>query len=236
MVRAVALGVAVLLTALPGEAQVLSPTAESPRDGSVELRFGSYRPHIDDGLASKPFEKIYGTGNLLLFEGELQRFFYQGIGTAGFSLTVGYAEKFGYTRKASDGTQSSERSGFHVLPLHLRALYRFDYPALRWGIPLVPYLKPGLVYIPWWVSKGDKIEETDAGQGVGGSLGVELAAGVSLLLDVLEPRLARDFDSELGINHSYLFAEYAYSKVNNFGRGGLDLSDSHWMFGLALDY
>jgi hypothetical protein len=61
-------------------------------------------------------------------------------------------------------------------------------------------------------------------------------AGVSLLLDVLEPRFARDFDTSLGVNHSYLFAEYTYAKVNNFGGEGFNLSDRYWMFGLALDY
>ena len=56
------------------------------------------------------------------------------------------------------------------------------------------------------------------------------------MLDVLEPRLARDFDSDVGVNHSYLFAEYTHAEVNNFGGGGFNLSTRHWMFGLALDY
>ena len=236
MVRAVALGVAVVLAALPGEAQERSgiPNA-SPRDGSVELRLGNWFPRVDEGLASAPFERIYGGHKLLLFEVEVQRFFYQGIGTAGLSVSLGYGEKFGYAL-TEDGTASEERSGFHVVPLHVRALYRMDYPALHWHIPLVPYIKPGVVYIPWWVTKGTGLETTDTSKGFGGSLGLEVAGGVSLLLDVLEPRLARDFDTDLGINHSYLFAEYTYSKVNNFDRGGLNLSSSYWMFGLALDY
>lgn len=237
MVRAVALGVALLLAALPAQAQERSgvPNA-SPRDGSVELRLGNWFPRVDEGLASAPFSTIYGNNKLLLFEVEVQRFLYQGIGSAGLSLSLGYAEKFGYTLKDEDMTPSEERSGFHGIPVHLRAVYRFDYPALHWSIPLVPYIKPGLVYIPWWVTKGDHVETTDKSKGFGGSLGWEGSAGLLFLLDVLEPRLARDFDVDLGINHSYLFAEYTYSKVNNFDRGGLNLSSAYWMFGLALDY
>ena len=239
MVRAVALGVAAFLTALPGVAQErTSGLVQSPRSGSVELRFGSWRPdNIDAGVKDSPFTKIYGSGNLLLFEGEFHRFFYQGIGTAGVSLTLGYAEKYGNTLREVDREPSEERTGFHVLPLHVRGVYRFDYPAFKWRIPVVPYLKPGIVVIPWWVTKGGQIEVTDKKtEGRGTSVGLDMTAGVSLLLDVLEPRLARDFDADLGINHSYLFAEYTYSKVNNFGRGGFDLSDAYWMFGLALDY
>ncbi|NTX54459.1 hypothetical protein HR086_24495, partial [Myxococcus sp. CA039A] len=58
----------------------------------------------------------------------------------------------------------------------------------------------------------------------------------AFLLDVLQPRFARDFDSGLGINHSYLFAEYTYADVDNFGKPGFVLSSRRWMFGLALDY
>ncbi|HLM46003.1 MAG TPA: MXAN_2562 family outer membrane beta-barrel protein, partial [Myxococcaceae bacterium] len=108
--------------------------------------------------------------------------------------------------------------------------------AFRWGIPLVPYVKPGLVYMPWWITKGGELENLADGKAQGGKLGWEVSGGVSFLLDVLEPRLARDFDSDLGVNHSYLFAEYTYAKVNNFGGPGFNLSDSYWMFGLALDY
>ena len=237
MARAVALGVAVLLAALPGEAQVLSQPNQSPRGGSVEFRIGGYRPQLDaeEGLDGTPFADVFGTSKWLLVELELQRFFYQGIGSAGLSVSLGYAEKYGNALLA-DGSASVERQGFHVLPLHARGVYRFDYPALQWGFPLIPYIKPGLVYIPWWTNKGDKTESTDGARGSGGKFGWEVAGGVSFLLDVLEPRFARDFDSELGINHSYLFAEYTYSKVNNFGSPGFNFSDSYWMFGLALDY
>ncbi|HEX8440317.1 MXAN_2562 family outer membrane beta-barrel protein [Archangium sp.] len=240
MARAVALGVAAFLAALPGEAQEMSDLPiQSPRSGSVEFRLGGYRPQLDaeEGLTTAPFSKVFGDSNLLLFEAELQRFFYQGIGSAGVSLSLGYAEKYAAALLPdSESARSKERTGFHVLPVHVRGVYRFDYPAFRWSIPVVPYLKPGLVYIPWWITKGGEPEKVEGREASGGKFGFELAAGVSFLLDVLEPRLARDFDSDLGINHSYLFAEYTYAKVNNFGGEGFNLSDSYWMFGLALDY
>ncbi|QRK04725.1 hypothetical protein JQX13_31395 [Archangium violaceum] len=239
MTRAVALGLAVALTALPGEAQEPSDVPnQSPRSGSVEFRLGGYRPQMEaeDSLNGEdPFGAVFGSSNMLLFEAELQRFFYQGIGSAGVSLSLGYAEKYAAALKPEGGV-SAERTGFHVLPIRVRGVYRFDYPAFRWGFPLVPYVKPGLVYIPWWSTKGGNVERLPDGRASGGKLGWEVSGGVSFLLDVLEPRLARDFDTDLGVNHSYLFAEYTYAKVNNFGGQGLNLSDSYWMFGLALDY
>lgn len=238
MARAVALGVAAFLAALPGEAQDTSDMPmQSPRSGSVEFRLGGYQPQLDaeEGLTDTPFAKVFGDSNLLLFEAEMQRFFYQGIGSAGLSLSLGYAEKYAAALLPEGGT-SSERTGLHVLPVRVRGVYRFDYPAFHWSIPVVPYIKPGLVAMPWWVNKGGEIEKVGNVEGRGVKFGWEVALGASFMLDILEPRLARDFDSDLGINHSYLFAEYTYAKVNNFGGEGFNLSDSYWMFGLALDY
>lgn len=238
MTRAVALGIAVLLAALPGEAQELTDRPlQSPRSGGVWLRLGFYRPQLGDeaGLTFDPYERVFGTGGMLLAELELESFFYQGFGTAGVSFSAGYAEKFGRAL-LTDDTASSESTGLRVAPLRLHAVYRLDWPAFNWGIPLVPYVKPGLVYIPWWITKGSDIETVDGYRAAGGTWGFEVVGGVSLLLDVLEPRLARDFDSDIGVNHSYLFAEYTYTRVNDFGGGGLNLSDGYWMFGLALDY
>ena len=129
-----------------------------------------------------------------------------------------------------------EEAGLKLLPLRLMGLYKFDYAALNYRIPLVPYLQAGLVYSPWWVTKVDDIEEVAGRRGSGAKWGYGFTAGMQFLLDVLEPRFARDFDSDLGINHSYLFAEYTHAEVDNFGGKGLVLSSRHWMFGLAFDY
>jgi hypothetical protein len=205
----------------------------------VEIRLGGYRPALDSEPAlngAQPFYEIFGKSSLLLVELEMQRFFYQDIGTAGVSVSLGYAEKYAAAQTVG-GAASAERTGFHVLPIHVRGVYRFDYPAFRWGIPLVPYIKPGLVFTPFWITKGGELETSLlGGTGRGAKFGWEVVGGLAFMLDVLEPRLARDFDSDLGVNHSYLFAEYTYAKVNNFGGKGFDLSDGYWMFGLALDY
>lgn len=241
MSRAVALGVAALLGALPSQAQEFAEASsgplQSPRSGAVELRLGGYTPRIDteEGLSFAPYAETFGDDSMLLFEFELQRYFYQGIGTAGVSLSAGYAEKYANTL-TEEGERAPEKTSLQVLPLRLNGLYKFDYAAFRWGIPLVPYGKAGLVYTPWWISKGGSTQSLGARSGKGGRWGYGFTAGISFMLDVLEPRLARDFDSDLGVNHSYFFAEWTYAEVNNFGSSGLVLSSRHWMLGLALDY
>ncbi|RYZ39392.1 MAG: hypothetical protein EOO71_20250 [Myxococcaceae bacterium] len=235
---AVGLGVAALLLAVPAVAQEVTIPTRSPRTGAVIFRGGGYKPRIDyeKGLTDTPYKKTFGDASLLLIELELQRFFYQGIGTAGLGLSAGYGEKYANAVLADGGGVAADKAALKVLPLQLNAFYKFDYAAFKWGVPLVPYGKLGLVYSPWWMTKGSTTEVVGGDTAKGGRWGYALTAGVSFLLDVLEPRFARDFDSDLGVNHSYLFAEYTYAEVNNFGGAGLNLGSRRWSFGLALDY
>lgn len=244
MRRATALGFAAALAALPAWGEDATSalvqedvTLRSPRTGAVNLRLGGYKPLIDEeeGLTGTPYKDTFGDASLLLFEAELQRFFYQGYGTAGLGLSAGYGEKYA-AAKLSDGTNAGEQTALRVIPITANVFYKFDYAAFEWSIPLVPYGKLGLVYEPWWITKGSGTEVVDGNKGAGAKWGWSATAGMAFMLDVLEPRFARDFDSDLGVNHSYLFAEYIYADVNNFGKPGLNLSSRRWMFGLALDY
>lgn len=243
MSRAMGLGFAALLAVLPAwgrDSAVLAEevSLQSPRSGGVVLRLGGYKPLIDEeaGLnGSTPYKDVFGDASLLLFEAELQRYFYQGIGTAGFGLSAGYGEKYAAAQLV-DGAPAGDRTALKVIPLSVNAFYKFDYAAFKWGFPLVPYGKLGLIYTPWWITKGSATETVGGNKAAGGKWGWGATGGMAFMLDVLEPRFARDFDTDMGVNHSYLFAEYTYADVNNFGGAGLNLSSRRWMFGLALDY
>lgn len=241
MSRAVALGVLALLGALPSQALDVSdvPRAPvgSPRTGALEIKLGGYKPRIDteEGLTGTPYKDTFNNASMLLFELEIQRYLYQGIGTAGVGFSAGYAEKYANTETEA-GDPAEEKTALKVAPLKLNALYKFDYAAFRWHVPLVPYGKLGLIYMPWWIEKGGETQNLGDHAGKGGRWGYGLTVGASFLMDILEPRLARDFDSDIGVNHTYFFAEWTYAEVNNFGSSGLVLSSRHWMFGLALDY
>ena len=117
--------------------------------------------------------------------------------------------------------------------------------ALRYRVPLVPYFKIGIAYYIWWIDNGGGFGSTahvDLGagktiDGYGGTFGWVLNPGLALLLDVFDPSAARTIDSELGINHTYLFAELHYADISGFGASDkLVLSDLTWNAGLAFEF
>jgi len=217
-------------------------TIESPKMFNLELKLGTYKPLIDREAAlngAKPYEETFGGAPMLLGELEIDRQLWQQVGTLAVGFSFGYAEKYARATVVDDTgtiTESAERTGFFVLPLRLLAVYRFDYAALHWGIPLVPYAKLALAYTPWWATKGSGVEYANGTRGAGGKWGYAFTGGISFLLDVLEPRLAKDFDTDMGVNHTYLFAEYVYEDVNNFGAAGLDLSSRRLAFGISFEF
>ena len=49
--------------------------------------------------------------------------------------------------------------------------------------------------------------------------------------------MAAEFDTESGVNNSYLFAEYTTSEVNDFGSDeSMELSSDHLSFGLMFEF
>ncbi|HZA52202.1 MAG TPA: MXAN_2562 family outer membrane beta-barrel protein [Myxococcaceae bacterium] len=236
LVLLVALGLAPLF------ANAQRRSSESPRSGALRLKLGGYNPRAsidsEPGLTRRPYFETFEGRGMLLFELAYEYYLFQGAGAFGVGLSAGYAEKYGPATLASDVTQeTSERTALQVFPLRLHALYNFDYPALHLDIPLVPYLRGGVAYVPWRVTKGAGVERVDGKRAVGGKWGVSGAAGLAFLLDVLEPRLAADFDADVGVNNSYLFAEYDVLRTDLlFGGGGLNLSSHQFMFGLNLEF
>lgn len=234
------LSLALVQVAAAQSLQVAQTRSESPRSSMLEVKLGSYLPMIDTepGLNGTPYASTFDGGMLMLeVQGEAQ--VYQGFGTASVGLSVGYAEKFARATQLLPGggtAPSAESTGMRVVPVRVLAVYRFDLAANEWGVPLVPYVKAGFVGIPYWMLKGGNVEEFGGESGSGIRVGYQATAGVSLQLDFLDRRFARDFDSGLGINHSYLFAEYTWANVDNFGTGGLVLSHRGWFFGLGLEY
>ncbi|HZH04515.1 MAG TPA: MXAN_2562 family outer membrane beta-barrel protein, partial [Myxococcaceae bacterium] len=223
--------------AVPAQAQE-APVTESPRTSFLEIKFGSFRPRIDRefGDGPGPYAQFFGDRSMLMAEIEYDRQFFQAFGSAALGLSVAYAEVYAPTTFASSGEASGERAGFRVIPLKLLAVYRFDVLAQRARIPLVPYAKASLQYVPWKAMKATGTECSGDVCGSGARWGYGGALGVALQLDFLDGRMARDFDAGVGVNHSYFFAEYNASQVTNFGDPGLNLSGRYWLFGLGLEF
>jgi hypothetical protein len=234
-----------LLASTAGAGERFGP---SPRSMMLEIKLGPYVPEIDSafqGVMLTPYASTFGTP-MLLGEVEFDYQIFQNFGSLSAAFSVGYAEKFTKAREAGTTLSSDNATGLRLLPVKLMAVYRFDVLNEKFSIPVVPYVKAGAAVLPWWVAKGADIEFATDSAGLNGSRGQGVkygftgAAGLSLCLDFLDRRMAHDFDTGLGVNHTYLFAEFATEQFSLFNAATntlpLDLDSKHVLFGLALEF
>ena len=124
----------------------------------------------------------------------------------------------------------------HIMPMYVVGVLRADVISKDFKIPLVPYAKLGVGYAMWWSSDGQRSATFQGEKGRGGSYGLTYALGGMFLLDVLDADDAKSADGIMGINNSYLFAEWFRPQLDGFGSSKvLDLSSSSWVVGFALE-
>jgi len=238
---ATTLGVLMLATALLAPQAAM---AASPQTMSIELRVGTYKPNMDREFAgttgATPYADILGASDWQFGLGLDWRTLHGYWGELAFGFSAGRWTKEG-TARAVGGGSTSDTTSLTILPLSLDVAYRFTTLADQWQFPLVPYAKAGIGYSLWWMENGvgNISRFTSAGStqlARGGTGGLYGTVGVRLLLDVFEPQAARSFDIEMGVNHSYLFAEYQMLNLTDFGnKKSIDLSDNLFLFGVAFD-
>jgi hypothetical protein len=57
------------------------------------------------------------------------------------------------------------------------------------------------------------------------------------LLDVLDEQTARDADTSIGINNSYIFGELFGSELDGFGsKTRMNVGTNSWVLGLAIEF
>lgn len=220
---------------------------ESPQDVAVELRFGRYLPNADDGLDSTPYADMFGNGNRYYGGVELDwqvlRIPY--LGTFGPGVSVGYTRSsarapFEPRPGEAPDTQrglSDQSTSLTIYPMYVVGVLRADVIARETAVPLVPYGKLGLGVALWNINLGDEPTRVDGDRGRGLSYGPQFALGGMFLLDVLDLDDARTADAELGLNHSYVFAEWYVSDLSGFGsKDRLNVGTNTWMAGLALEF
>jgi hypothetical protein len=72
--------------------------------------------------------------------------------------------------------------------------------------------------------------------GSGLKWGYGFTGGVAFVLNVLSPQMAKDMQTDTGIRRTYIFAEYNYDKLDDFGKVGLNLSARYFTFGLGFEF
>lgn len=226
---------------------------DSPQHFALELRLGLYYPKVDNEFAAgtTPFADSFGK-NQRVFVGtefDWQAFRIPYVGTIGPGAGVHFL-KFGRPALLGDGSPSEEETSLLIYPMHLVGVLRIDVLTRETRIPLVPYLKAGVGMALWRMTNGSgtsKItrDETDANgvtrrytdaQGKGISYGPQFSLGLALQLDWLDEYAASQADQSLGINNTYVYAEYMSSYLNNLNGTGLQLGTNSLAFGLAFEF
>ena len=245
MKTSLTLACALLSTVASAQAFELSGTKkrlESPRSMFFEAKLSPYTPLLDRPFADlpeadRPYFAVFGGGPMLLGEIEFDYQFFQKFGSLAGGISVGYSEKFGLSIDAVTKERVDQSTGLRIVPIKAMLVYRWDWAKENFHVPLVPYVKGAFVAMPWWVVNGGSLEVFGVSRGEGVKFGLSGMLGLSLELDFLDQRLARDFDSSVGVNHTYLFAEGTIQEMNLFGTArGLDLSSKHFMFGLGFEF
>jgi hypothetical protein len=85
--------------------------------------------------------------------------------------------------------------------------------------------------------RGDVSTRAAGGRGSGWSYGYTTAVGVAVSLDALDAGLAREAFIDIGLQRTAVFAEYAWTRLDSFRKGGtLILSDRAWRFGVSVEF
>lgn len=227
---------------------------ESPQNFAVEIRFSPFRPNVDSDPSlhgCTPFADIFGTGSNLLIGAELdwQALRIPHVGTLGPGAAVGYtsfsanAPYSSVTHNAqgclvSTGQTSGETTSLAIYPMYLVAVFRADALWKDLGIPFVPYAKAGAGVGFWQASNTLGTSSYGGQQGRGYTLGTQFAIGVSFNLNVFDPYAARNFDEQMGVNSTYLFAEWTDANLDGLWiqQGALRVGGTSWTFGLAWEF
>jgi hypothetical protein len=243
------LALPLLLVASPAWAQAILHDTDgtgvhTPQHWAIELRLGPYSPDVDSEFngAASPARTFFGTKKRLMFQagGEYQLF--HTFGTLAVGASVGYFSESGraFIEGGDNMTLSDDKTSLSLYPLTASVIYRFDFLQRRLRVPLVPFGKLGLSYTIWSVSNGNgKVATTDdpKGRGRGGTPGWLGTVGLAFNLGVLDPTAARSFDSESGVNNTYIFVELEHLDASGLGRKNvLNVGDDTWLGGLMIEF
>ena len=210
--------VAALAAALPAAAQ--ESKYASPRWGAFEMSAGPYRPNVDSEFGgSGPFQTIFGGSRGVMFRVDAAYSLLVNYGSLDLGLGAGYTQRTGKGQLPNGGGASADDTALKIIPTRVSLTYRFDVLALRYRwLPLAPYARFSLDRYNWWVTNGSgDTAKSGNRSGYGATNGYSFSGGLALLLDSLDPTLARDMDRDTGINHVYVFFDVTKSYIKDFG-------------------
>jgi hypothetical protein len=210
----------------------------------VAFKVDRYDPQIDTEASLKgrrPYHDIFHGKAPARYQLEVDWQAAHPFGSILIGGTVGFWQNYGHgldTRGTPKPT--TDTTNLDIAPFGALVTYRFDELAdrFRW-FPVIPYAQAGLMAALWssFNGRGDVSTRTGGGRGSGWSYGYTTALGVALSLDAIDAGLAREAFIDMGIQRTSLFAEYGWTRLDSFHKGGsLVLSDRAWRFGVSVEF
>lgn len=214
---------------------------QTPQDFAFELRFGPYRPNIDDEFAGAetPFELHFGgdTRWSVGFELDWQVLRIPYVGTLGPGFGAAFTRGSLVSYLEDGSVAGSQETQLNILPMYGVAVLRID-PLIRYTpVPLAFSAKAGIGYAMWWISGDEGVVRDDTGyRAEDTSWGTQWALGVQLHLNPFDRFAAQSLDTTYGINNSYVFIEWYRSDLNGLGSSqDMQVGTSTWIAGITLE-
>jgi hypothetical protein len=230
----------------PGFLDARHETYESPQHFAIEVRFSPFTPAVDSDPAlqgNTPYASVFGTSAHLLLAAEFdwQAARIPHVGTIGPGLGVGYATVSGNAKFAvahNNTTDSGEQTTLDIFPFYAVGVLRADVLWRELHVPLVPYAKLGFAMALWRASNTLGTSNFQGVSGTGHTFGTQFALGLGLNLNVFDEYSARNFDESMGVNGTYLFAEWTRADLTGLWaqRDALRVGGTYWTFGLAFEF
>ena len=221
---------------------------ESTQHFAFELRFSPFYPEVDSDPSlhgQTPLHDLFTGKNRLLVAGEFdwQVARIPHVGTIGPGIGLGYTTMsadapFLTAHVPSGTTTSGETTSLTIIPIYVVAVARVDVLWRELRVPLVPYAKLGLGYSIWRASNSLGTSSYQGVAGDGGSFGTELGVGISFNVNVFDEYAAKTFDESVGVNGTYLFAEYTRADLDGLGiqQHPMRVGGQMATFGLAVEF
>lgn len=223
-----------------------SRKSESPQNFAVEIRFAPFYPAIDSDPrfnGQTPFKDFFGSAPRLLVSAEFdwQAYRIPHVGTIGPGFGAGFStmsDPAQFQQEHNGTTESGETGTLQIVPLYLAAVLRVDVLWRQARVPIVPYAKAGLALAFWRASNTLGTSRADGVLGEGESLGTHVALGIAVNLNPLDYYAATSFDDAMGVNNTYVFAEWTREDLDGLGvqSDPLRVGGTAWNFGLAFEF
>jgi hypothetical protein len=214
----------------------------SPQNFALELRFSPYRVQVDEEPAlngATPFADSFGTAPRLYFglEFDWQTFRIPWVGTIGPGVSAGTVSMSRQARTKITNEESGDEYSLTIHPFTLNIVLRADALWQDRGFPLVPYGKLGLGMALWDASTTGGTSEFGGVKGKGTTWGTNTAIGLAFALDSIDSGATRNMDNAIGINNTYIYAEYYWLALNGLAQDkALYVGSNSWAAGLAFEF